>query len=85
MWAFVSTLAQRRIYMNGVNYITNTTLAANINLNTTQLYIGGDDYYSSATSSNWNSNLGLFMVYNRGLSAAEIYQNYFVNKTKFGI
>lgn len=85
MWAVVSTVSQRRIYMNGVNYITNTTTAANINLNDTNLYIGGDNDYSSATSSNWDTRFAIFMVYNRGLTAAEIYQNYFVQKNKFSI
>jgi hypothetical protein len=85
VWAVTSSLAQRRIYMNGVNYITNTTTAANIDLDSTNLFIGGDDYYNSATSSNWDANLALFMVYNRALTSAEIYQNYFVQKSKFGI
>jgi hypothetical protein len=85
VWAVTSSIAQRRIYMNGVNYITNTTTAANINLDTVPLYIGGDDYYGSSTSSNWDANLALFMVYNRALTSAEIYQNYFVQKSKFGI
>jgi hypothetical protein len=85
VWAVTSSIAQRRIYMNGVNYITNTTTAANINLDTVPLYIGGDDYYSSSTTSSWDANLALFMVYNRPLTSAEIYQNYFVQKNKFGI
>lgn len=85
VWAVTSSISQRRIYMNGVNYITNTTTAANINLDSTNLFIGGDDSYSSATSSNWDANLSLFMVYNRALTAAEIYQNYFIQKSKFSI
>ena len=85
IWAVVSTVSQRRIYMNGVNYITNTTAAADINLDSTNLFIGGDDSYSSATTSSWDAKLNLFMVYNRGLTAAEIYQNYFLQKSKFSI
>ena len=71
--------------MNGVNYITNTTAAADINLDSTNLFIGGDNSYSSATTSTWDAKLNLFMVYNRGLTAAEIYQNYFVQKNKYSI
>jgi hypothetical protein len=85
VWAVTSSISQRRIYMNGVNYITNTTSAADINLSSTNLYIGGDNTYSSETSSSWDTSLALFMVYNRALSAAEIYQNYFVQKNKFSI
>jgi hypothetical protein len=85
MWAVVSTIGERRIYMNGVMYARNTVPAANIGLDNTQLYIGGDDVYSSESSSNWDGKLSIFMVYNRGLSAAEIYQNYFVQKNKFSI
>ncbi len=85
VWAVTSSVSQRRIYMNGVNYITNTTGAANINLDSTNLYIGGDDTYLSSTSSNWDTSLALFMVYNRALTSAEIYQNYFVQKSKFSI
>jgi hypothetical protein len=85
MWAVTRNGNDRRIYMNGVQYARNTSAAANINLDSTQLYIGGDDTYSSATSSNWDGKLSMFMVYNRGLSSTEIYQNYFVQKNKFSI
>jgi hypothetical protein len=85
MWAVTRNGNDRRIYMNGVMYAKNTSGSADINLDSTQLYIGGDDTYSSATSSNWDGRLSMFMVYNRGLSAAEIYQNYFVQKNKFSI
>ena len=85
VWAITRNGDDRRIYRNGVQYIKNTSASANINLDSTALYIGGDDYYSSSTSSNWDAYLSLFMVYNRGLTSAEIYQNYFVQKSKFGI
>lgn len=85
VWAVTRNGNDRRIYMNGVQYAKNTAAAANITLGGTQLYIGGDDNYSSSTSSNWDGKLALFMVYNRGLSSAEIYQNYFVQKNKFSI
>jgi hypothetical protein len=85
IWAVTRNGNDRRIYMNGVQYARNTSAAANIDLDSTLLYIGGDDSYSSATSSNWDGKLALFMVYNRGLSSAEIYQNYFVQKSKFSI
>jgi len=85
VWAVTRNGNDRRIYRNGVQYIKNTASAANIDLDSTNLFIGGDDYYSSGTSSNWDANLALFMVYNRGLTSAEIYQNYFIQKSKFGI
>jgi len=85
IWAVTRNGNDRRIYMNGVQYAKNTAAAADITLGGTQLYIGGDNDYSSATSSNWDGKLAMFMVYNRGLSSAEIYQNYFVQKNKFSI
>lgn len=85
VWTVTRRGNDRRIYMNGVMYEKNTSAAADINLDATQLYIGGDDTYSSSTTSTWDGKLSIFMVYNRGLSSAEIYQNYFVQKTKFGI
>jgi hypothetical protein len=85
VWAVTRNGNDRRIYMNGVQYAQNTAAAADIRLDATQLFIGGDNNYSSATSSNWDAKLNLFMVYNRGLTSAEIYQNYFVQKSKFSI
>lgn len=85
VWTVMRNGNDRRIYMNGVMYAKNTSAAASFILDDTLLYIGGDNDYSSATTSTWNGQLAAFLVYNRGLTSAEIYQNYFVFKDRFGI
>lgn len=61
----------RSILKNGVALATNTNAAADINLNSTLLDIGGSDEYGS-NSSPWDARLNAFLVYNRGLSDAEV-------------
>jgi len=63
----------RTIWKNGSILTTNTAAAANINLTSTLLDIGGADEYGG-NSSTWNARLNAFLVYNRGLSDAEIIQ-----------
>jgi len=52
---------------------TNTATAANINLSSTALDVGGSDEYGG-NSSTWDARLNAFLVYNRGLSDDEIAQ-----------
>lgn len=85
VWTVMRNGNDRRIYMNGIMYAKNTTAAASFLLDDTQLYIGGDNDYASSTSSTWDGKLAVFMVHNRGLKSAEIYQNYFMLKSRFGL
>jgi hypothetical protein len=64
----------RRIYKNGTLLTTNTNAAANINLSSTNVDLGSSDEYGG-NSSTWNARLAGFLVYNRGLSQAEISEN----------
>jgi hypothetical protein len=63
----------RTIWKNGTLLTTNTSAAANINLTSTALDIGGADEYGG-TSSTWNARLNAFIVYNRGLTDEEVIQ-----------
>jgi hypothetical protein len=64
----------RRIYKNGTLLATNTNAAASINLSSTNVDLGSSDEYGG-NSSTWNARLAGFLVYNRGLSQAEISEN----------
>jgi hypothetical protein len=77
---FRSTVATRSIFKNATNLVTNSTTAANINLTTT-----GVDLGSSDENSTWNARINGFLVYNRGLSDAEITQNFNAIKSRFGL
>jgi len=81
---FRSTIATRNIFKNTTNLVTNSTSAANLNLTTTGVDLGSSDEYGG-NSSTWNARLNGFVVYNRGLSDAEITQNYNVLRLKLGL
>ena len=82
IWTFrrFTGSSTRSISKNGTTLITNTAAAANINLSSTAVDLGGTN-----EGSNWNARLGGFIVYNRGLSDDEIAQNYNVLKGRYGI
>jgi len=81
IWTFrrFTNSSTRSISKNGVTLITNTATAANINLDSRGVDLGSSDEYGG-NSSTWNAKLGMFYVYNRGLSDAEISLN--VNSLK---
>lgn len=74
VWCARSTVATRSIFRNGVRIAHNTTSAANIDLGSAAAHLGGADEYGG-TSSNWSGYLSAWVVYNRGLSDAEVVQN----------
>lgn len=71
IWTFRSRLYDRCIFMNGVNYITNSTYAGNINLGSAAVDLGSSDEYGGAAS-NWNGQIAYFAVYNTGLDDTTI-------------
>ena len=78
--AFRSTVAQRNIFYNGSLIATESTTAANIDLNSNALLLNpGDEGY------NWDGQLAYFSVYNRGLTQNEYDQNYKVLKSRFSL
>ena len=70
MWTLTSDVNTRQIWMNDVAYTTNTTTAANINLTSTAIDVGGsNDGY-------WDARIKVFFAYNRRLERYEINQIY---------
>ncbi len=70
----------RQIWVNGVSVKENTYAAKNIDLNGDAAYVGGAKYYT-----HWNAKMGVFIVYNRALTAAEMMQIHNAYKERFGI
>ena len=86
IWAFrrLTGSSTRSIHKNGVTLTTNTNTAADINLSATGVDLGSSDDYGGNTST-WNARLNAFTVYNRGLSDAEIQQNFTALRGRYGI
>jgi len=74
----------RIISKNGTTLATNTATSANLDLNSTAVDLGSSNEFGGNTST-WNARLGGFLVYNRGLTATEILQNYNATKGRFGL
>jgi hypothetical protein len=77
---FRSLVTQRNIFRNGTLIATNSTAAANINLNSTGVQINPND-----EGYNWDGQIAYFSVYNRGLTQEEYNQNFIALKTRFGL
>ena len=73
-WTFAFTKsadgATMKIYMDGEEEASRTNAGACPTLNSTAATVGGDDYYTSG----WDAKMGVFLCYNRELSAAEVLQ-----------
>jgi hypothetical protein len=69
IWAFrrLTNSSTRNIFKNGSSLAQNTSSAANINLNATDVDISG-----TQEGATWDARLGKFLVYNRGLTDQEI-------------
>jgi len=84
VWTFrrFTNSSTRTISKNGNTIVTNTNTAASLDLDVRNCRIGVD---GEGTSGNWNTKLGNFIVYNRGLSDLEIKQNFNAIRTRYGI
>lgn len=71
---------ERTIYKNANILTTNTAAAANIGLTATAAQIN-----LISPSINWDARLGVMMLYNRGLTSAEIMQNFTALRGRYGI
>ena len=71
----------RTIWQNGQKKATNTTTALSINLNSTPANIATSDEYGTT----WDARIGQFLMYNRALTDAEMYQNWEELRTRVGI
>lgn len=68
-------------YINGVSQsVTNQTSMSGVSFSQNGLSVGGlsTPYYL-------NGNIAVFRMYNRGLTATEVYNNYIANRGRFGI
>lgn len=72
----------RTIFKNGSSIANNTATAATIDLDGRAIDVGSTDEYGG-NSSTWNARLAGFIVYNRGLSDAEITTNYNSLKSRY--
>ena len=79
--AFVSTVSNRYIYLNGNLVATNTTTAANLNLSAHAVRINAN----LSNYEGWDVFLPYLHVYNRGLSSTEVKQNFNAHRHRFGI
>lgn len=74
----------RTISKNGLTLTTNTVAAVDINLISTPVDLGSSDEYGG-NSSTWDARLNSFLVYNRGLTDAEIKQNVNAIRSRYGL
>lgn len=72
----------RTIFKNGI--ILNSESAADINLTTTAMDLASSDEYGG-NSSTWDARLGAFLVYNAGLTDAQVMSVYQALKPKWGL
>jgi len=78
IWVFrrLANSSERSIIKNTTTLTTNTATAANINLDANQVTL---------SDNGWDVQLNSFIVYNRGLSNAEILQNFNALRGRYGL
>ena len=86
IWTFrrLTNSSTRSISKNGITLATNTNAATTIDLDSRAVDLGSSDEFGG-NSSTWNARLGAFLVYNRGLSDAEILQNFNALRGRYSI
>lgn len=80
----MTSSSTRHIIKNGTILATNTEAAATLDLDSRAVDVGSSDEYGG-NSSTWNAYLNSFVVYNRGLSDAEVTQNFNALRGRYGI
>lgn len=76
----VTNSSTRNIFKNGSLLVTNTATAATINPDSRAVNLGNTDEFTA-----WDARLGGFIVYNRGLSDAEVLSVHNTIKARYGI
>jgi hypothetical protein len=74
----------RTIFKNGIILNSEAAAAANINLTSTPMDLASSDEYGGNTST-WDARLGAFLVYNAGLTDAQVMSVYQSLKPKWGL
>jgi hypothetical protein len=81
IWGLNRTSSTNRsIYKNGTILTTNTAVAADPGLTATPVVIN-----QISASINWDARLGVMMLYNRGLTDAEMMQNVTALRGRYGV
>jgi hypothetical protein len=78
------TSGQRHLYING-NLVNSDTQTGTLSTNSGGMSIGVYGGFSGARGYYYNGNLAICRIYNRKLSIAEIQQNFYASKSRFGI
>lgn len=78
--ALTSSVNSRKIYLNGSLAASTSTLAANIDVNSTAMQLNPSD-----EGYNWDGKLAYFSIYNREISQSEYLQNYQALRDRFGV
>jgi hypothetical protein len=86
MFAFrrLTNSSTRHIIKNGNILTTNTNSAATLDLDSRAVDVASSDEFGG-NSSAWNARINSFIVYNRGLTDAEILQNFNATRSRFGV
>ena len=74
VWGFrrLANSSTRDIFKNGVSLVQSSATAVDINLNAVPATIGSTAEVSAIGASTWDSIIGCFIVYNRGLTNIEM-------------
>jgi len=78
------TSPSRRLYINGT-LVNSDVIAGAISTNSGGMSIGVYGGYAGARGYYYNGNLSICRVYNRALTQAEIAQNFYATRGRFGI
>lgn len=75
---------EQKIYINNTVAASNT-ISPTITASTAGVSIGNANGYASPSSYPFNGKIAIVRVYNKALSAAEVQQNYNLQKARFGL
>ena len=78
------TSGTRRLYINGVQ-VNSDSQSGTIATNTNGMSIGVYGGFNGTRGYYYNGNIAIVKVYNRELTAAEVLQNYNVERSRFGL
>jgi hypothetical protein len=71
------------LYINGVSQGSNSHSFTSVKNSTNPLYLG--NYNGNEFQQSLNGRMGIFRMYNKALSSAEILQNFNANKSLYGL
>ena len=81
-WVFNTTDSTVKVYLNGTLDKT-TTISGTFNTSTYRTFTGFGNY--SAGAHQLNGKVANFLIYNRELTASEVFHNFHIERSRFGI